>query len=120
MTTIFPRPRDAEPHAWGLEGDTPAHVWERFSPAYEALAERLVRALEARGYRVSLGGAGSEDGEYLLVQHPDRDGPDSYVLMCHLEDPSEAQPLDALDAGGIEAWIDEVIDGRFDAPDAGA
>lgn len=120
MTMIFPRPRDNEPHAWGLEGDAPAHVWERFSPAYEALAERLVRALEARGYRVSMEGAGSEDGEFILVQAPDRDGPDSYALMCHLEDPNEANALAPLDAAGIEAWIDEVISGQLGTGDGQA
>ena len=115
----FPRADDGAGWAWGLEGDTPRAVWERFSPAYEALAERLLRAIAARGLTATLEGAGSEDGEFILVHDLVPGGvPEGYELMCHLEDPNEAVPLAALDAAGIEAWIDEILAGR--GPGAGA
>lgn len=114
MTPRFPRPQDDEPHAWGLDGDMPTHVSERLSPLYEAQAERLVRAVEARGWTASLGGAGSEDGEYLWADragHPSR-------LLGHLEDPSEAQFLAALDDAALGRWLDRELPAVID-PDRG-
>lgn len=108
MTTpTFPRPRDKKPHAWGLVGATPARVWERFSDAYEAQAERLVNALSARGLDVFIDGAGSQDGEYITTR--DQDG--EYLLLIHLEDPAEAERIAALDDAGLQSWIDRALAG---------
>ncbi|MDO5622512.1 MAG: hypothetical protein Q4G24_13695 [Paracoccus sp. (in: a-proteobacteria)] len=100
----FPRPHDDAPHAWGLTGDVPLEVWERFSPAYEAQAERLALALEDRGYRVEFMGAGGQDGEYINVI----DASDTYVALIHLEDPEEAQELAAMDDAALLRWIGEL------------
>ena len=102
MTVTFPRQPDDEPHAWGLTGGKPRKVWERFSPTYEAQAERLVRAVEARGWTVHLGGAGSEDGEYLWAERPGHHS----TLLCHLEEPAGARFLAALDADALDRWLD--------------
>ena len=101
----FPRPRDDQPHAWQLSGPEPVEVWERFSPAYEAQAERLARALAARGFDVSLDGAGSEDGEFVSG----RDETGRFLLLAHLEDPSEAREIAAMDDAALSAWIDAAI-----------
>ncbi|ARJ68506.1 hypothetical protein [Paracoccus contaminans] len=103
MSASFPRAPDGEPHAWGLTGSRPEQVWERFSPAYEAQAERLVRALEARGWQVFLGGAGSEDGEYVAA----RRGDGQSLFLCHLEEPAEARAIAALDDAALARWLDE-------------
>lgn len=102
MTTPFPRPRDAHPPAWQHDGPEPVHPWERFSPAYEAQAERMVRGLEARGFRVEFGGAGSEDGEFVTAV----DAAGDYVLLVHLEDPDTGEMLADLDEAGLNEWID--------------
>ena len=65
----FPRPRDNEPFAWGLSGSEPVEIWERFSPAYEAQLERLVVTLRDLGFAPTIGGAGSEDGEYVRAEY---------------------------------------------------
>ena len=90
---VFPRQTDDLPHAFGLEGEAPQHVWERFSPAYESQAERIWHALEAAGLTPEFGGAGSEDGEYLTGI----DATGEYVVLIHLEDPQEAKRLEGLD-----------------------
>ena len=41
MTLRFPRSPDRKGRAWGPSGGKPAEIWERFSPDYEAQAERL-------------------------------------------------------------------------------
>lgn len=110
MSVTFPRQADGEPHAWGLTGGNPRKVWERFSPAYEAQAELLVRALEARGWDPYLAGAGSEDGEYLRAE---RGGQDRFVI--HLEDPAEARWLAALSDSDLAAWLDELEPGAAGA-----
>ena len=103
MSVTFPRAPDREPHAWGLVGSRPAKLWERFSPAYEAQAERLVRALEARGWDAFLGGAGSEDGEYLSA----RRGEGPWLFLCHLENPAQAREIAALDDAALAGWLDQ-------------
>ena len=106
MTLQFPRRPDRKGRAWGPSGGKPAEIWERFSPGYEAQAERLARAIEARGLTARLGGAGSEDGEYLAAL---RDG--ELVMLQHLEDPAEARRLAALDDAALEAMLDERLPG---------
>lgn len=86
----FPRNDDGEGWAWGLEGDTPAQIWERFSPAYEAQAAAIWAEVIAMGLTPELGGAGSEDGEFILG----RDAQGQAQLFQHLEDPNEAQTLE--------------------------
>lgn len=102
MTITFPRPQDDKAHAWGLKGARPETVSERLSPAYEAQLERLVRALEARGLNVTIDGAGSEDGEYVLASHDD-----GRSLFQHLEDPREAKILAAMDDAALAVWLDD-------------
>lgn len=102
MSVSFPRVKDAHPPAWQHEGPEPVHPWERFSPAYEAQAERLVRALEARDFRVEFGGAGSEDGEFVAAA--DKAG--NYVFLVHLEEPDTGEMLADLDETGLQEWID--------------
>ena len=106
----FPRSDDGAGWAWGLDGETPAEVWERFSPAYEAQAERVMHAVAARGLTPSIDGAGSEDGEFIAGQ--DRAG--NYVLLVHLEEPASAREIAALDEPGLQAWLDETMDGRLE------
>ncbi|MDO5613338.1 MAG: 3-keto-5-aminohexanoate cleavage protein [Paracoccus sp. (in: a-proteobacteria)] len=100
MTPSFPRTPDALPHAWGLTGDVPVEIWERFSPAYEAQAERLVRAIAAQGYAAAFGGAGSEDGEFVAITRAGK-----AVALIHLEHPDEAQELAAMDDAALAAWL---------------
>ena len=102
MHITFPRPRDDEPFAWGLSGPEPLELWERFSPAYEAQLERLVIVLRELGFCPTIGGSGSEDGEYVRAEH----GNDSRVVFFqHLEEPAEARFLDSLDDEGLRHWI---------------
>lgn len=101
MTVTFPRAPDAEGWAWGLDGPSPIQVWERHSPRYEAQAERIVRALEARGLVVCLAGAGSQDGEYVLV----RNGVGGLRFFAHLEDPAVAERFEAADDAQLSDWI---------------
>ncbi len=98
----FPRPRDNERFAWGLSGSHPVEIWERFSPAYEAQLERLVTILEKMDFSPTIGGAGSEDGEYVRAEykHSDR-----VVFFYHLEDPADARFLSSMDDEEIRAWI---------------
>lgn len=104
----FPRPRDDKPHAWGLDGDTPTQLWERFSPAYEAQAQRIARAFEASGCRVEFSGAGSEDGEYIVGLA--KDG--NCLALLHLEDPNEAQKLAKMDDDALTAFVTSRIEGK--------
>ncbi|WP_099827503.1 hypothetical protein [Oceaniglobus indicus] len=101
----FPRPRDDERWAWGLSGPEPVEVWERFSPAYEAQLERLTSILIDMGFSPTIGGAGSEDGEYVRAEHDDSD---RIVFFYHLEDPADANVLAALnDDDALRDWIQE-------------
>ncbi|MDO5632425.1 MAG: hypothetical protein Q4G22_11390 [Paracoccus sp. (in: a-proteobacteria)] len=100
MTPTFPRTPDDLPRAWGLTGDVPVKIWERFSPAYEAQAERLIHAIAAQGYGAEFGGAGSEDGEFIIITRAGE-----AVALIHLEDPAEAQELAALDDAALAAWL---------------
>lgn len=104
----FPRKDDGLGHAWGLQGATAQAVWERFSPAYEAQAARLWRAYRAAGTRPALSGAGSEDGEFIVGQRPDG----SYHGLTHLEDPSEARAIAAMDDDALAQWLAARLDGR--------
>lgn len=98
----FPRADDGLGHAWGLAGAAPEAVWERFSASYEAQAEALWHAFAARGWRVALEWAGSEDGEAIIA----RDQGGDIVLLYHLEDPAEAERLRAArESGRLDAFI---------------
>ena len=101
MTPFFPRTDDGLPRAWGLGAAAPVEIWERFSPAYEAQAERIVRALAARGLTVRIAGAGSEDGEYVTAS-----AGGETLLLIHLEDPAEARRIAALDDAALAEWLD--------------
>ncbi|AUM73764.1 hypothetical protein [Paracoccus jeotgali] len=100
----FPRPRDDEPFAWGLSGPEPREIWERFSPAYEAQLERLVTTLRGMGFSPTIGGAGSEDGEYVRAEY---DQNSRVVFFYHLEDPADARFIASLDDEALRAWIVE-------------
>ncbi|MCX7568128.1 hypothetical protein OS189_17430 [Sulfitobacter sp. F26169L] len=102
MTISFPRPRDDEPFAWGLSGSQPVEIWERFSPAYEAQLERLVIALKSLGFSPAVGGAGSEDGEYVRAEHTSTS---RITFFYHLEDPADAKFIDTLDDVALRHWI---------------
>ena len=99
---IFPRRPDGEPWAWGLSGAEPVEIWERFSPAYEAQAERLFAVLRALGFAPAFGGAGSEDGEYIRAEH---NTSDRSVFFYHLEDPADARHVASLDDAALRNWI---------------
>ncbi|MFI0394829.1 hypothetical protein [Paracoccus jiaweipingae] len=99
---VFPRAHDSQPPAWQHDGPQPVHPWERFSPAYEAQAERIVKALAGRGLHPEFGGAGSEDGEFVAAA----DASGDYVFLVHLEDPETGEMLAGLDADGLAEWLD--------------
>ncbi|MDO5528021.1 MAG: hypothetical protein Q4F71_01340 [Paracoccus sp. (in: a-proteobacteria)] len=83
----FPRADDGFGHAWGLAGAAPEALW---------------RAFAARGWRVALEWAGSEDGEAIIA----RDQGGDIVLLYHLEDPAEAERLRAArESGRLDAFI---------------
>lgn len=100
----FPRPRDNEPFAWGLSGPEPVEIWERFSPAYEAQLERLVLALDELGFTPTIGGSGSEDGEYVRAEYTNNC---RIVFFYHLEDPADARFLASLDEKSLRDWINK-------------
>ena len=98
----FPRPRDNERFAWGLSGAEPVEIWERFSPAYEAQLERLATTLSDLGFTPTVGGAGSEDGEYVRAEY---EGNDRIVFFFHLEDPADARFVSSQNDAGLRDWI---------------
>ena len=100
MTITFPRLTDRKGHAWGLQGPSPQKVWERFSPAYETQLKRLIDALVMAGFRAEIGGAGSEDGEYVHAAHPD-----GRTIFQHMEDPDEARFLAAMDDTALGRFV---------------
>lgn len=100
----FPRPRDNEPFAWGLSGPEPVEIWERFSPAYEAQLERLIKTLGELGFSPAIGGSGSEDGEYIRAEY---DKNSRIVFFYHLEDPADARFVSSLDEKSLRDWIVE-------------
>lgn len=100
----FPRRRDDEGFAWGLSGAEPVEVWERFAPAYEAQLERLTTVLGDLGFTPAIGGAGSEDGEYVRAEY---DSNDRIVFFYHLEDPADARFVYSLDDAALRGWIVE-------------
>ncbi|WP_108485014.1 hypothetical protein [Oceaniglobus ichthyenteri] len=100
----FPRSRDGEPFAWGLSGPEPVEIWERFSPAYEAQLERLVSTLQELGFAPAVGGAGSEDGEYVRAEYLANS---RVVFFYHLEDPADARFIAALNDDDLRRWIIE-------------
>ncbi len=105
MSSItFPRPRDNERFAWGLTGSEPVEIWERFSPAYEAQLERLVTLLEDMEFTPIVGGAGSEDGEYVRAEYRHSD---EIVFFYHLENPADARFLSSLNDEQMREWITE-------------
>ncbi|MBW3084268.1 hypothetical protein KEM60_00455 [Austwickia sp. TVS 96-490-7B] len=91
----FPRTPDDLPRAWQCDGE-PTQVWERFSPAYEAQAEKLWNEFAQRGMTPRLDHAGSEDGEAITAT----DTTGQTVFFLHLEDPNEAQEIAAALAAG--------------------
>lgn len=92
MTDItFPRQPDGLGHAWGLISDTPTEISERLSPAYENRLARLVTALQRHGLKPRIGGAGGQDGEYIVAQRED-----GRQIFHHLEDPHETAAIAAL------------------------
>lgn len=104
--TKFPRTDDGLGWAWGLQGDAPATIWERFSPAYEAQAQALLAALAPRFASVMLDWAGSQDGEAALGLNAEG----ALEFCYHLEDPRAAQDLQAaLEGGRIDAFLDDWI-----------
>lgn len=106
MSVIFPRLDDHKGHAWGLSETKPKTVWERFSPAYEAQLERLIRVLESHGFEVLVDGAGSEDGEYVMAHHDD-----GRQLFQHMEEPSEALRIFAMDDEALVRWLMKGLQG---------
>ena len=102
MKTEFPRKPDGEPFAWGLSKSEPVEIWERFSPAYEAQAQRLFGVLRALDFSPKIGGAGSEDGEYIRAEHNKNN---CSVFFYHLEDPADARFINSLDNVGLREWI---------------
>ncbi|WP_323038040.1 hypothetical protein [Pararhodobacter sp.] len=102
MDITFPRPRDREPFAWGLSGPEPVELWERFSPAYESQLERLIVTLRDLGFHPTIGGAGSEDGEYIRAPYANNA---RIVFFYHLEDPADARFVASLDDAALRAWI---------------
>lgn len=105
----FPRRRDNEKFAWGLSGTEPLEIWERFSPAYEAQLERLVLTLTEMGFSPTIGGSGSEDGEYVRAEY---NANSRIVFFYHLEDPSDARFISSLDGDALRDWITEDWIGR--------
>lgn len=94
----FPRPDDgaqAGPGVW--TATPPRSPGERFSPAYEAQAERVMQTVAALGMTPSIDGAGSEDGEFVAGQDPAGNN----VLLVHREEPASAREIAALDDGGL-------------------
>lgn len=102
MDVKFPRARDQASWAWGLKGSKPVNVWERFSPSYEAQAERLMRGLEHLGLCPVIAGAGSEDGEFVAASRP---GGDGTAFFFHLEDPANAKTLSEIPDARLKEWI---------------
>ncbi|MCI2394822.1 hypothetical protein [Aliiroseovarius sediminis] len=98
----FPRRRDNEAWAWGLSGPEPVEIWERFSPAYEAQLERLFSVLRDMGFSPAVGGAGSEDGEYVRAVYT---ADERIVFFYHLEDPADARFVASLDDDDLRDWI---------------
>lgn len=107
IVPAFPRTPDGAGHAWGFTGTTPLEIWERFSPAYEAQAERLARAYAAAGFRAELSGAGSEDGEFVVGV----DTQGQYHGLTHLEDPAEARAWAEMDDQALAAFLAERLAG---------
>ncbi|MDO5603885.1 MAG: hypothetical protein Q4G25_01860 [Paracoccus sp. (in: a-proteobacteria)] len=106
MTLPFPRQPDGKPHAWGLTGDAPSEIWERFSPAYEAQAEALWNEFSRMGLIPALEWAGSQDGEAVIG----RDDAGEIVMLFHLEMPGEAQALhQAITENRLAAFIRSAI-----------
>lgn len=104
MEISFPRPPDDEPFAWGLSGPEPVEIWERFSPTYEFQLERLITALCELGFTPNIGGAGSEDGEYVRAEYIRNS---RIVFFYHLEEPADARFLYSLDEKSLRNWIVE-------------
>ena len=102
MRIQFPRPRDNEKFAWGLAGPEPAEIWERFSPAYESQLKRLTSILDEMGFTPAIGGAGSEDGEYVRAVYNNNE---RIVFFYHLEDPADARFISSLDDEALRDWI---------------
>ncbi|PIE09937.1 MAG: hypothetical protein CSA72_09955 [Rhodobacterales bacterium] len=99
----FPRLDDGEGWAWGLRGDAPVEIWERFSPAYEAQAEAVCDAVRAMGLTPMIGGGGSEDGEYVMGT--DETGVAQFLI--HLEEPQAAEAIAQAKAEGrLHAYLE--------------
>lgn len=102
----FPRPDDAKGWAWGLSGARPEHIWERFSPAYEAQARDVLNALSALGFTACLDFAGSQDGEAALGLRADG----RLALLVHLEDPTEARKIEkARNGNSLRTFLEAML-----------
>lgn len=104
MAILFPRFRDKKRHAWGLQGKKPEAVWERFSASYEAMLERLVLELERQEFKVTIDGAGGEDGEFVFAKHAD-----GRSIFRHFEDPKEARELASVKDEDYKTWLNNEI-----------
>lgn len=103
----FPREDDGLGWAWGLTGDKPTEIWERFSPAYEAQAEAVLEEISAQGWLAVLDWAGEQDGEAAIGL----DDQDNIALLFHLEDPAEAQLIaQAIKDGRLPALVKEAAE----------
>lgn len=118
MTFPFPRVDDGLGHAWGLRGQHPQEVWERFSERYEAQAEVLWTCFETLGFDPGLDWAGSEDGEAIIGRGADGE----IIVLYHLEDPDQALALqEAVSKGDLLRFVQATIeslasDAAFYAP----
>ncbi|WP_170001822.1 hypothetical protein [Pseudopontixanthobacter vadosimaris] len=93
-----------------MSGPEPTEIWERFSPAYEGQLERLTSALSELGFAPAIGGAGSEDGEYVRAVYLENE---RIVFFHHLEDPADARFISSLDDRALREWIiDSWISGQ--------
>lgn len=102
----FPRRDDGKGWAWGLRGESPQEVWERFSTTYEAQAEEVLSAIAALGFRAELDFAGSEDGESALGLTEDGD----IAVYLPLEDPVEAKLIaSARSQGALEDHLKKLL-----------
>lgn len=101
-TGPFPRVPDGLP-------DAPDNHELRFSPTYEARAERLWDVIDQLGYRPSLEWAGSEDGEAIVARSDD----DTVLVVIDLEDPDQQQTIDVLiQSRGLVRWLELELAGR--------
>lgn len=107
MKFPFPRIDDGLGHAWGLRGQHPQEVWERFSEQYETQAEALWTCFEKLGFEPALDWAGSEDGEAIIGRNSEGE----IIVIYHLEDPDQAIALqNAASKSELRKLVEETIE----------